>query len=117
MVTVQQLESGIADYLDEQLMPKLPSNSVYKVLIGAGTSIAIQRMGKMVDELKNNPIISALDLIDSDGNIDVDIIIAELKKQIPNDGIRFQANKFGKLDMVIKKDDMEELKRCIMENT
>lgn len=113
MVSVDKVEKGIGTYLDEQLMPKLPVTGLYKVLIGTGVSISVKRIGKAIDNLKTNPVLNSLELVDKDGNIDVDIVITELKKQIPQEGLKLQYNKFGNLDITITQSDLEEVLRCI----
>lgn len=115
MVSVNQIEQGLGRYLDTELMPKLPDKTLYKIGIGAAVSIAVKRLGRVVECLKSNPIIKALDIIDDSGNVDIDVVIDELKKQIPEEGYCYHNAKFGDFRLVIRAEDVEEMRRCIVE--
>lgn len=114
MVTIEQIERGLAEYVDVQLMPQLPKNSMYKVIIGTAATIAVKRAGTAICNLKHNPLVTALGLIDENGCVDIDIILDEAKTQIPDNGLRFESDKFGKLNLVITGDDVDELHKYIV---
>lgn len=113
MVTIKAVQEGLSDYLDDQLIPKLPNNSMYKILVGTVSAIGVKRFGKIVSELSSNPIVSALEIVKGDC-IDIDTLFEELKNQMPEEGVRLQADVLGKMNMSFTKSDIDELRHYIM---
>lgn len=88
MTTINDVERGIANYLDEELIPKLPENGFQKVLAGAAVSILIRRAGSSIETIKDHPVVKMMGILEEqqDGTIlvDLDIIRDELKNQLTN---------------------------------
>ena len=113
MITIQQLETGLADYLDTYLIPQLPNSGWQKVVIATGVSIALKRLGGAINSLKSNPVLNALGIIDEQGNIDIDIITEELKNNIPDTGFVIDLGVLN-VNMKFNKHDVEDLYKCIV---
>lgn len=112
MVPVSKIEKGIAAYLDNELMPKLPSTGIEKVLVGTTISLAIRRSGKIIDSYKDNKVVKMLGIMDDAGDVDVDVLADELKKNIPNEGVSIEFPVIGSLN--IRKKDVDDLREYIM---
>lgn len=107
MVTIKQIEQGVAAYLDAELMPQLPANGVQKVIAGTAMSILIKRSGEIIESYKDNQFVKMLGIMDSDGNIDVDTLAEELKKNMPKDGMKVDVPIIGEL--TFKENDVDKL--------
>ena len=79
MVTYTQLINGLSRYIDAEIINKLTGNS--KLLLGVGAGIALKKGENIYKALQENAIVKMLDLIDKDGNIDIDTVFEELRKQ------------------------------------
>lgn len=112
MIPIKQIEKGVAAYLDAEIMPQLPNSSLEKVLAGTAMSLVIRRSGNILESYKDNKAVQMLGLMDSDGNVDVDILSEELKKNISNDGLKVEVPIIGK--MTFHKDDVDKLHNYIM---
>lgn len=112
MVSIDKIEKGVANYLDGELMPQLQSNSLEKVLIGTAASLAIRRSGTIVAGYKDNKMVQMLGIMDSNGNVDVDVLADELKKNIPKEGVKVDIPIIG--TMTFHKDDVDKLYEYIM---
>lgn len=112
MVSIDKIEQGIAYYLDKELMPKLQSNGWEKVLIGTVASLAIHRSGAIAAEYKDHKLVKMLGIMDDNGNVDVETLAAELKKNISKDGIEVDIPVIG--IMKFHKDDVDKLYEYIM---
>lgn len=111
MVSIEKIEKGVAAYLDSELMPKLPANGVQKVLAGTAISLLIKRSGTIVESYKDNQVVQMLGIMDADGNVDVDVLAEELKKNIPTDGVKVDVPVIGAL--TFRKDDVDKLHKLI----
>lgn len=114
MTSITNIEQGISSYLDNELMTKLPSNGIQKVIAATAIAIAIKRIGNVVSSLKDNDFIKMLDIIDEDNNVDVDILRDELKKQIPEDGVKTDIPMIGVI--TFHKNDVDRLYDYIIQN-
>lgn len=115
MVSVDEIEKkggGLALYLDKEFMPKLTEGSVEKVVVGMATSIFIKRIGDIALELQENKAIKMLGIFDDKGDVDLDLLRLELKKQVPDTGLRMELPVVGK--MVFYKADIDQLYNTIV---
>lgn len=95
MVTVQQIQSGLAAYLDAEMMPKLPANGVQRVITGAAMGLLIKRSGAIIQEYSQHPFVKMLGITDENGNWDLDSLKTEVKKQIDGNGFDIEVPMLG----------------------
>lgn len=107
MVSIDKIEQGLANYLDAELMPQFKGNSVEKVLVGTAASLAIRRSGAIIEGYKDNKFVKMLGLMDDKGNVDMDILVDEVKKNIPKDGVKVEIPVIGTL--TFHKEDVDKL--------
>lgn len=112
MVSIDKIEKGVASYLDGELMPKLQSNGWEKVLVGTAASLAIHRTGAIIAGYKDHKLVKMLGIMDDEGNVDVEVLAAEVKKNIPKDGVKVDIPIIG--IMTFHKDDVDKLCEYIM---
>lgn len=92
-ISFENVELGIAEYLDKELLSQYPNNSYHRVLIGMGLSLVLKQKLNDIRELLQNDTVKSVGIVDADGNIDVDLLRDTLKEQMTNEGIRYE-NKF-----------------------
>ena len=97
MVTYTQLINGLSRYIDTEIINKLTGNS--KLLLGIGSGIALKKGENIYKLLQENSIIKMLDLIDKDGNIDIETIFEELRKQARKQSIEIDIPIIGILKL------------------
>lgn len=113
MARAEQIERGLANWLDAELMPKLPQEGWQKVIVGTAMSIIIKRGGNLVRNLMRNPVVVALEIVDEADEIDLDLIRAELKNNIPDTGMKVHLPMIG--DITFRKNDVDTLYAHIKE--
>lgn len=114
MVHVSKIEQGLASYLDAELMPSLPNSGIQKVLVGTAMSVMIKKSSNIVEELKNNSFVKMLGLIDDHGNVDIETLRTEFKKNMPEEGVKIEIPVVG--TMTFTKDDVDTLYDHIMKS-
>ena len=107
MVTIDQVEQGVAAYLDKELMPILPETGFQKVMIGTGISLIIRKYKNQIAGLRDNKVVQMMGIFDDEGNVDIDILKEELMKQVPEKGFKVEVPVVGGL--TFKKDDVTKL--------
>lgn len=75
--STDQVVRGIINYADNEVMVKLPTTA--KWVMGTIIGIASTKSTQVIENLKHNPIVNALGVVDEAGNIDVDTIILSMK--------------------------------------
>lgn len=109
MVSSAQIESGISVYLEQNLLPLFPEGSVEKVMIGAGAAIFLRRnLPRIMKALEG------LGLVDGAGMVDEDLLLEEVRKRVPDSGMKIEDIPFVK-SMTLHKGDVDEIVRCVRE--
>lgn len=85
MITKQQLMGGIADYIDDEIIPNLPTNG--KWAMSVLSIIAMKRSESIVDELIKSSILQTIGVV-SDEKIDSELVLIAMKET---------ADKYGKM--------------------
>lgn len=88
--SADQVVNGIINYADNEIMAKLPTSG--KWIVGTAIGLASNKATHMIDSLKDNMVVKALDVIDDDGMIDVDALISAM---------RSSADRYGKLTVEV----------------
>jgi hypothetical protein len=115
MASLQQIESGIAAYLDSELMTKLPQDGFQKVIAGTAISLAIRKSSTIFNDVLNSSFVKMLDIVDESGDVDIDILKEELKKNMPETGVKAEFPMIGK--MTFHKSDVDKLYTYIVSET
>lgn len=97
MYSVEQIQKGVAAYLDAEFMPMLDENSFKKVIVGAAISLAINKYTSLIPVIQQNPFVASLDVIDSEGNVDVETLAEAIKENMPPTGVETEIPMLGKI--------------------
>lgn len=97
MATLAQVKAGAAAYIEQEIISKI--GGWQKWVAGAAVSMALNRADAIFETLRQNPAVQLLGIIDGDGNIDVDTLYTEFKKQAQRGPISFDVPMIGKLTL------------------
>lgn len=114
MVSSTSIEKGIASYLDNELMPKLPLEGIKRVALGTAVGVIIKRAGFMLENLKDNQMLLAFGIVDGQGGFDLELLQQEAKKQISDAGFNIDIPLIGSI--TFKKEDVDLLYNHILRN-
>lgn len=110
MVTLAQATAGIERYLDTEILAKIPGWQ--KWVLGAAASRMLSRSGEIFNTLKNNPVVSAMGIIDENDQIDIDAVYREFSAQAQRGVITFDVPFVGPL--TLGAGDVDQLYRYII---
>ena len=114
MVSINQIETGVTRWLDNELMPKLPGGGPYdglkKAAAVAVAMYAIKRGKSALASLADSSFMSTIGAA-KDGYIDLEGFAEEMRKQMPEDGIKISVPMIG--DMTFYRGDLDDMMRYI----
>jgi len=79
MVPIAQIKAGLETYIQQEIITKTAGLPRWGV--GAMMGIVFKKSENFIALLRNNRFIQAMGLIDEQGNVDIDLIYNEVKKQ------------------------------------
>ena len=97
MATLAQVKAGAAAYIEQEIIAKI--DGWQKWVAGAAVSMALNRADGIFDVLKQNPAIKLLGVIDDSGNIDIEALYTEFKRQAQRGPISFDVPMVGRLTL------------------
>ena len=110
MVTLAQVQAGVEKDLEIEILSKVPGWQ--KWVLGAAASRMLSRSGEIFNTLKNNPVVSAMGVIDEQDQIDIDAIYREFSKQAQRGAITFDIPLMGAL--TVNSGDIDRLYNYII---
>lgn len=97
MYNYSQVISGIAKYIDTEIVNKIVGWK--KWVVGSGIGLALSNTTEVFNQLKNNEFVKMLGVIDKEDKIDVDKIYKEMKKQAKKSAVTFDMPMIGAITL------------------
>lgn len=111
MVSLMQIQNGVAKYLDEEFINKL--DGWQKWVFGAFSTMALLRIDELFLKVKNNEFVKLLNVIDEYDYIDLESLFEQFSKQAQKGAITFSLPMIGKV--TLNSVDVEKIYRYIKE--
>ena len=116
MVNIGQIKRGLANFVDREILNKIPGGTLKKTAVGTMMWLYIYNAVRLLSTDSHNPFISALGIVDADGNIDVNVLADALKQNVPESGRRIDIDVLGFHlgDMTLRPADVDLLRSYIL---
>ena len=111
MYSYDKVMNGIAKYIDNEIVDKIPGWK--KWLVGSGIGMMLSNSNNIFEQIKNNEFVKLLNIIDDYDNIDVENIYKELKKQAQKGSIDVDLPMIGSFRL--NDQDVDKLYRFIVD--
>lgn len=86
MVTIAQVQQGVAKFVDTEIVPRL--SAVEKLVVGGGAGLITAKLPELAKQYSGNKFVSAMGLYDAEhGEIDLDALYNAIKPYIGADPI------------------------------
>lgn len=72
MVTIDKVKSGAAQWIDRELLPKMSGLSRW--VFGALSTGVVLKLDKLAENVRSNPVVSAMGIIDDNNMVDVEML-------------------------------------------
>lgn len=110
MVTLTQFQNGVMRYIDTDVLPHL--TGFRRVGLGIYAGLAANNVGDLLLKYKGHPAVEVLNVVDKDGNIDVDRLYSVAAPMFAN-GERYSVNIPMIGEMTVDRTDLEKLYQYI----
>ena len=112
MASIAQIQTGVARFIDNELLPSF--TGWQKVLVGGGTGLLLKNLPNTLAALAQNPMVAALGVYNAaNGTVDIDALSAAFLPQMGADAL--PVNIPGGLTVRLTRADFEKLIRYIKE--
>ena len=95
MVNFNKVTRGLANYIDREIMPSIPSGTVKKVAIGAYVALVMRNAERSIIPLFSSTIASMTGVVEKNGDIDIDTLAEAIKQSMPQEGLPIDINILG----------------------
>ena len=110
MVTMQQVKTGLVKYIDTDVLTHL--TGIKKLGLGVYTALAANNVVGLMEKYREHPAVAVLDVIDAEGNVDIDKLYQAVAPQFANgEKQTISIPLIG--DMTVDRTDLEKLYRYI----
>lgn len=97
MVTYDQFLRGLTTFIDQEIMPKM--DGFKKLAFGVGSSIAIKKGENMFNLIRDNKLVHALEILDEQNNINIDVLVEEMKEKMGNEIYKIDIPMIGTISL------------------
>lgn len=111
MVSIEKVQRGIAAYMEQEIIARLPEGSLGKAAAKGAKFVFLARSKQALDTLSQNQVAKAFGLADT-GELDVDMACDAAKEAIGDGGLTITLPVLGSLTFYPA--DVDTLKRMIV---
>lgn len=114
MVHKSSFIPGISRFIDESVLSHYPTNSMKRILMAGAVSIYLKQSNNIIDTLASNPLFTGLGVMESNGNVNIEVLRDALKGEIQKAGyMRLSIPMIGDIDFTTE--DVDTLYKFIAE--
>lgn len=97
MVSYDQFLRGLAKFIDMEIIPKM--SGFKRLAFGVGSGIALKKGDNMFALVKDNQLIHALDILDSNNNINIDLLKQEIESNMGEESYSIEIPMIGTISL------------------
>lgn len=84
MPNIGQVQRGLAAFIDAEIAPKL--SGIQRIVVAAGGGVIASKLPVLLSNPATGGIAGTLQLINADGEVDIDTLYTEVKKAVQQTG-------------------------------
>lgn len=110
MVTIGQVQQGLARYVDEELISKM--EGWQRWVFGAGAAMYLDKAPQLIEQYRQHPAVKMLGVIGDDNHIDIDKLYQHMLPQAKKGAATITIPMLGAV--TLDERDIEKLYRYII---
>lgn len=109
MATTAQIKRGLGAFIGSEIMPNIPGGSIKRMAIGTVLDLFLDNIEHAMSD--DGMLLPLLGIKNANGEIDINKVAEHLKKNIPDEGVRFELKALGFRigDMTLRRYDVDTL--------
>lgn len=112
MISTDRVMNGLVQFLDNELIPKLPPKGWQRPVCGTVIAMAHKHIHNLIDEYKTNPMLVGIGIFNEEGMVDIETLKAEFSRQLGAEGMTIQFPLIG--GITFHQSDVDKLYYYIM---
>lgn len=112
MVSIDQIEQGVVQYAQNEILPNMEETSVQRLVVGVFMGRFIRAQRVELEKMMEQDLVKSLGYFDENKNVDLDALRDEFKAQISAKGVVYEHPVIGKL--TFEKSDIDRIYEYIM---
>ena len=112
MISTDRVMNGLVQFLDNELMPKLPVKGWQRPVCGTVIAMAHKHIYNLIDEYKTNPMLVGIGIFNEEGLVDIETLKEEFSRHLGAEGMMIQFPLIG--GITFYKNDIDKLYQYIM---
>lgn len=112
MVTIDQIEQGVVQYVQNEILPNMEETGVQRLVVGMAMGRFIKAKRIELEAMMDQELVKSLGYFDENKNVDLEALRDECKSQMSAKGLVVEHKLIGKL--TFEKSDVDRLYDYIM---
>ena len=105
MITYDEFVSGLAKFIDMEIIPKM--SGFRKLAFGVGSGIALKKSEEMFNLVRDNKLIHTLGILDNNNHINIDLLKEEIESKMGGEVYEIEVPMIGVISL--DKNDLNKL--------
>lgn len=89
MVTIDQIEQGVAKFIDNDFIPSMNRSEATGFVMSLAAGLLLRQFHTIAEKVMQQPIVKMTGLVSENGEVDIDAIREEMVKAMPEKGTSF----------------------------
>ena len=113
MVNINQVQRGVTEFIDREVIPHL--SGYERIMLGTGAGLLSAKLPNIMDKVANNTIFSAMDLYNKNtGEVDLDAVYKAARPYIGSESFPVKIPVVG-ITLKMGQKEIDDLYRYIKE--
>lgn len=124
-VTVDNIANGLSIFIEKEVIPEFNLPSWQRIIVGTAIGLCIKKKANLAKKFIKDGTFTMAGVVDEFGSINLDDLIAEVEKNIPDDGLTvklpilgnktFTSDDIGKAYLYIRGSRLDALRKSGMD--
>lgn len=106
-VTVDNIANGLSTFIEKEVIPEFNLPSWQRIIVGTAIGLCIKKKANLYKKFIKDGTFTMAGVVNEFGNVNLDDLITEVKKNIPNEGLTVKLPILG--NKTFTSDDIDKI--------
>lgn len=108
IVTVDNIANGLSTFIERDVIPEFNLPSWQRIIVGTAIGLCIKKKANLAKKFIKDGTFTMAGVVNEFGNVNIDDLIAEVKKNIPDKGLTVKLPILG--NITFTSDDIDKIR-------